>query len=159
MAYTGWAAGSRITTSRLDAISGIWVPYAVTWTATTTNPSLGNGILEAEYAMVGGMCTVRGNLNPGSTTTFGSGQFQFSLPFMAATLGHTDFHWVGSSTALDRASAWYTGQCRVASGTQVALCIGPTTATGGTPTEWNSTRPFTWASTDILNFEVTYEPA
>jgi hypothetical protein len=157
--YTGWAAGSRITTSRLDAISGIWTPYAVAWTATVTNPAIGNGILEAEYAMVGGMCTVRGNMAPGSSTTYGSGEWRFSIPFTAATIGHADFHWVGSATAIDRLAAWFPGMCRVASGTAYAMCISPTTASGGTPGEWNSARPFTWANTDTMSFTVTYEPA
>ncbi|MEU9865480.1 hypothetical protein AB0D99_31890 [Streptomyces sp. NPDC047971] len=159
MTYTGWAAGSRITTTRLNEISGIWIPYTMSWTGTTTNPAIGNGIIEAEYALVGGLCTVRGNVTMGSTTTYGSGQFQFSIPFMAATLGHADNHWVGSATSIDRGAAWFPGQCRVASGTNYAQCISSTTAGGGTPTEWNPTRPFTWANTDNLSFTVTYEPA
>ncbi|MFF9199954.1 hypothetical protein ACF09L_32585 [Streptomyces sp. NPDC014779] len=159
MPYTGLQPGSRITAARLAQISGIWTPYAVAWTATTTNPAIGNGILEGKYALVGGLCVVRVNVAMGSSTTYGSGQYQFSLPFPAAALGHPDFHWVGTSTALDRAAAWYPGQCRVASGASVVMPISSTTATGGTTTEWNSGRPFTWGNTDILNLEVAYEPA
>lgn len=159
MPYTGWLSGQRTTQARLNAISGIWTAYTPTWTATTTNPSLGNGILEAKYALVGGLCTVRGNLAPGSTTTYGSGEWRFSLPFTAATLGHADFHWCGSATAIDRLAAWFPGQCRVASGTAYVMCISPTTASGGTGGEWNATRPFTWANTDAMSFTVTYEPA
>lgn len=159
MTYTGWTGGSEITTSRLNAISGIWTTYSVTWTATTSNPALGNGIMEGKYALVGGLCTVRINLSMGSTTTYGSGEWQFSLPFQAATLGHVDFHWVGGSTGLDRTTAWHPGQSRVASGASHVRCISPTAADGGTGGEWNATRPHVWANTDVLNLTVTYEPA
>lgn len=159
MTYTGWPAGARITTTRLNEISGIWTPYSMSWTATGTAPAIGNGIIEARYALNGGQCTVRGNLTMGSTSTFGTGQYRFSLPFTAATLGHVDFHWVGGASSIDRGSAWFTGECRVASGTAYAMCISGTTAGGGTPGEWGQTSPFTWANTDTLSFTVTYEPA
>jgi hypothetical protein len=159
MPYNGFTAGQQADADDMNAIAGIWKTYPIAWTSTGTAPALGNGILEGKYALVGGLCIVRGNLAMGSSTTYGSGEYRFSLPFTAATLGHSDFHWVGGATSIDRAAAWFPGQCRVASGTAYAMCISSTTAGGGTPTEWSNIRPFTWANLDVLNFTVTYEPA
>lgn len=159
MTYTGWSAGSRITAARLDEISGIWVAYNVQWTASTSNPTIGNGIIEGKYALHGGLCTVRANVSMGSTTTFGSGIWMLSLPFAAATIGHTEFQWVGSANALDRATAWHPGVTRINSGGTVMEMLSPTAADGGTTAEWTPTRPHTWANTDLFSVEITYEPA
>jgi hypothetical protein len=159
MPYTGFTAGSDATADDLNAIAGIWRTYTPTWTATTSNPSVGNGILEGAYALVGGLCHVRGHLAMGSTTTYGSGEFRFALPFTAKTLGHSDFHFCGSADTIDRAAAWHEGVARIASGGSHVMILSSTTASGGTPGEWNATRPFTWANLDVLSWFVTYEPA
>jgi len=62
---------------------GEWTSYAVTWTATTTNPSLGNGALNGLYAQIGNITYFNIILSMGSTTTYGSGDYIFSLPFTA----------------------------------------------------------------------------
>lgn len=161
MAYTGWPAGSRLTSARMDAISGIWTPYNVVWSSTSgAAPSLGaGGFLEGEYALVGGMCTVRVTLVGGASTTWGGGQFAFSLPFSVATLGNGAASYDGSALGLDSGAAYYAGVSRIWSAGTVIMPIGPTTATGSTPGEWNATRPFTWGNGDSLSVQGTYKPA
>lgn len=159
MAFTGWLAGQRLTAARLDVISGLWTPYAVAWTSSSgAAPSLGNGTLDAEYALVGGMCHVRVSLKGGSTTTWGGGQFAFSLPFNAASLGIDTAAHVGSAMGLDTGAAYYPGIARIWQAGTVIMPISPTSSTGATVGEWNATRPFTWGSGDSLSVQGAYKP-
>lgn len=153
-------AGNWVCWGRLGSGSGsAWTTYTPTWSSTGTSPSLGNGTLFGEYTRNGDDCTAHGNLLMGSTTTYGTGEWRFLLPFPAATLAHADFHWTGSADALDRGTAWHSGVARVASAASHVMILSPTTASGGTPTEWNSGRPFTWVTNDVLSWQVTYRIA
>jgi hypothetical protein len=61
-----------------------WTAYPPTWTATTTNPTIGNGSIVGRYARLG-RNTVKGVivLTVGSTTNMGSGSYRFRLPVAA----------------------------------------------------------------------------
>ncbi|GGP56090.1 hypothetical protein [Streptomyces abikoensis] len=61
-----------------------WSTYTPTWTATTTNPSLGNGTLVGSYLITGKICHVSIMLTIGSTTNKGSGAYRISLPVATA---------------------------------------------------------------------------
>lgn len=61
-------------------ITGPLEPYTPVWTAATTAPVLGNGTLTGGYMLVGKMCDFVITLTAGSTTTFGSGAYSFTLP-------------------------------------------------------------------------------
>lgn len=160
VAITISGKGDWLCWGRLGAGAGsAWTTYTPTWSTTGTAPGLGNGILSGEYALRGDMCTVRVNLAMGSTTTYGTGEFRWLLPFTGATLAHADFHQCGSADAIDRATAWHAGTARIASGASHLMILSPTSATGGTGGEWNSTRPFTWANLDVLSAQVTYKIA
>lgn len=159
MAYTGWLAGMRTTAAKLNAISAIWTPYTPTWTSSTgAAVSLGNGTLEGEHAMDGGLCHVRISLVAGSTTTFGGGQYRFALPFACASLAHSSMAYTGSALALDPGGAYYPGVSRVLSGDAFVMALSPTAATGATPGEWNASRPFSWGNTDNLSICLAYKP-
>ncbi|MFJ6935682.1 hypothetical protein [Streptomyces sp. NPDC101132] len=157
--FTGWAAGSHVTAEKLDAISGIWTEYSPTWTGSVSTPAIGNGTLEGEYALVGGICFVRVSVEMGSTTTYGSGQYKFSLPFTVATLGTTKMGYIGSAYCTDAGVAYYAGITRAIGGESFMIAISGTTSTGSTPAEWNPVRPFTFASGDAINLFLAYKPA
>lgn len=53
--------------------------YTVTWTA-SANPAIGNGTLKGEWRRYGRSGVVDIHLKAGSTTTFGTGIWNFSLP-------------------------------------------------------------------------------
>ncbi|WP_433415016.1 hypothetical protein ACQP1V_36220 [Microtetraspora malaysiensis] len=71
----------EITDRWTDLYAG-WTAYTPVWTAATTNPGLGNGTLQGAYkrADVGKAVLFRLRLVMGSTTTYGSGAWSFSLP-------------------------------------------------------------------------------
>ena len=68
----------------LQFMSGAWTSYTPIWTAVTTNPSLGNGTLNGRYVRSGRTITGYVNLVAGSTTTYGSGDYAFSIPVAAS---------------------------------------------------------------------------
>jgi hypothetical protein len=59
-------------------VSG-WTEYTTAWTGTVTNPSVGNGILRGRWRRIGDMAEYEIYMVAGNTTTFGSGNWRFSL--------------------------------------------------------------------------------
>lgn len=80
------AAGS-ITAAMLASAIGAWTTYTPTWTAASSNPSLGNGTLLGRYSQIGKTVAFRIFLSIGSTTTQGSGTWRFALPFASPSDG------------------------------------------------------------------------
>ena len=75
------------TSSEWRRVAGAWVnqdagwnAYTTTWGAQVTAPSLGNGILDARYTQRGKTVTFSIELTTGSTTTYGTGIYTFTLP-------------------------------------------------------------------------------
>lgn len=74
--------GDRVSTGR---ITPQWTSYTPQWTATVTNPTLGNGTLTGLWRYLDDRTVfVRIQMVVGSSTTVGSGQYGFSLPVAAA---------------------------------------------------------------------------
>lgn len=82
-----YGVATRLADSVEEALAGLgqWEEYTPTWAAATTNPTLGNGTLSGKYAQVGKLVFFRIELSMGSTTTYGSGNYAFSLPVTPAT--------------------------------------------------------------------------
>jgi len=59
-----------------------WTVYTPIWTASVTNPTLGNGTLTGRYVAMGPTIVGEIRLAFGSTTTRGSGTYRFSLPVL-----------------------------------------------------------------------------
>jgi len=69
-------------------VPGAWQTYTPVWTGATTNPNVGNGSLTGRYSKFGRDVRFHINLICGSTTTFGAGGYNWTLPpFAAANLG------------------------------------------------------------------------
>lgn len=151
-----FAAGQKLTATALNAAVGAtWTTYTPTWTAPTTNPAIGNGVLTGGWTKHGKTITVRVSMKPGSTTTYGSGEWRFALPETAATvsgIATTDTAWTGAVYGLDNGTANRSGISRILSGgTYITI-----THEGGGDT-WRSTIPQTWANGDYLVLEISYE--
>lgn len=63
--------------------------YTPTWTASTTNPTIGNGTIIGRYFAVEEWCWISVQVVSGTTTTGGSGIYNVSLPFTACSLAGT----------------------------------------------------------------------
>ncbi|GAA2929903.1 hypothetical protein [Streptomyces enissocaesilis] len=71
---------------QFNSMFAAWTAYTPSWTAVTTNPSLGNGTLSGRHMKIGRSCKLHIVLTIGSTTTFGAGELRLSLPFTAASV-------------------------------------------------------------------------
>jgi hypothetical protein len=57
-----------------------WLSYTPTWTSTGTAPTLGNGTITGQYRRVGDSIDVIIKFVSGSTSTAGTGKWQFTIP-------------------------------------------------------------------------------
>lgn len=120
--------------------------YTPTWTTSGTAPSLGDGSLIGRYSRTGNLVTVTIEFLAGSTTTFGTGDFRFSLPFTSAPTVQQ----VGTARLLDSGTAYWVGTA-VASASSSFVRMFTTTSTAV-----SSTGPFVWANGDSLVLTITY---
>lgn len=89
-----WVAGEVVTAAllnthlrdNLNAVSGIWQSWTPTWSTTGTAPSVGNGTFTCSYTQIGKTVHYRMHFVMGSTTTYGTGTWLFSLPVTPKTL-------------------------------------------------------------------------
>lgn len=142
------ASGSRLTPARLGAAWTAWTPGAGSlWTATTANPSLGNGSYEAFFRQMSTTVTYTGRITMGSTTTFGTGGWRLLLPIAAVSSGVG----VGSALAYDSSNAG--GRKPMV----VWLAGATTLRINGDTGDVDGSNPFTWATGDQLRWTFEYE--
>ena len=127
-----------------------WTNYTPTWTATTTDPVLGNGTLAGRYSKIGK--TVIGDiiLVMGSTTTYGSGVWSFSLPYTAKS---ATVRYGGSWAAIDVGTINYAGSVFVSPGASTLIFF----SRDGGNNFLSSTSPYDWGSGDTLYLSFAYE--
>ncbi|MEU2062911.1 hypothetical protein [Streptomyces sp. NPDC013455] len=90
-----WVVGETVSAAimnqeirdQFNSMFAAWTAYTPVWTASTTNPVLGNGTLTGRYMKFGRTVVCHINLTTGSTTTYGSGNYNWTLPFQAANAG------------------------------------------------------------------------
>jgi len=133
---------------------GAWTSYPPTWTGSGSNPSLGNGTLVGRYSKVGRLVTVHINLIPGSTTTYGSGNYNWALPFAAANNGCSyilSAHLLGT----DR----WMGQMVISPAATTTSAFFNLSTTNSRIDFMTPTRPETFANGSQLRITGTYESA
>jgi hypothetical protein len=143
--------GATGPTGPAAADAGAWSTYTPTWTASTTNPSLGDGTLTGRYKAIGKTVFVKIHMQAGSSTTFGSGHWKFSLP-VAAYSGNSA---ILSATFLDNGTQWYAALATNEYDSNTAYVVPITTASGPV----GPTAPFTWTTSDLLTICGSYESA
>jgi hypothetical protein len=137
-------------------MNGAMTAYACSWTALTTNPTLGNATFSASYIRVGKMVTVQIQLIMGTTTGYGSSDWLFSLPPGLPVISGKFF--TGPVYGIDGGTAYHSGI--VSNGSPFAMeTTKVTLMREGGGVGWRSTEPHTWASGDALAFTFTYETA
>ena len=137
---------------------GKWQSYTPIWTAVTTNPSIGNGTLVGRYTQIGKTCILVIGLTMGSTTTYGSGNWSFSLPKTAKNTSGINFYGVAHIRKVGTANFKRRSQIMSSMSTTVInMFIFPTP--GSKSANISATVPFTWGEGDAFGFEITYEIA
>ena len=82
--------------------SGAWTTYTPVWTASTTNPTIGNGTLQGRYIELGSAVFGEVRIVAGSTTNRGSGTYAISLPFSSVGYNHQP---IGQITIRDNSAS------------------------------------------------------
>lgn len=149
----------------LANIDELWtdpVPFTPAWTAASANPALGNGTLIAYSIKRGRRVDYQLALTFGSSTTVGTGQYSFSLPYpVFQTPGNIAF-WIFTGIIFNGGasfpcSAW------IANGSLLTRIIPSDVKTGGVigggiglgSTGWKAA----WASGDFIYLSGWYPSA
>lgn len=122
--------------------------YTPTWTGSGSNPSVGNGSLSSVWSRRGRQITWTLDLNIGSTTTFGTGEWRFSLPPGGVSASQPAW---GSCLMYDSSGTPVVGVIYVAAGATYAVVY-----MHGTAGTMSPTAPFTWANGDFLRAQISY---
>jgi hypothetical protein len=127
--------------------------YTPTWTASVSNPAIGDGSLSGRYIRRGKLCLLRMQMIAGASTTFGSGNWSFSIPFQVAAGGF----YMGIARLYDNGAAYYTKYMPRLSGDETALLSF--FSDGSTIITLTAAYPFTWTANDSLFIQIEYEVA
>ena len=136
---------------------GVYVDFTPVWVSSGTAPALGNATLTGRYAQIGKQVHCYGRIVFGSTSTFGSGTYKFGLPVLAAANAVNSR--VGGPVELfdTSASATGLGRAQITDNNRFAANYGATYL--GTLTAIGPAAPWTWATGDIVAWNLTYEAA
>lgn len=139
----------------LDQIESLtapgWTSYTPAWTSAGTQPALGNGTIAGRYRKVaeGDWVYAEFKLTMGSTTTFGTSFYSFSLPLTASATGAANA--TGAALILDSGTQDRMATCKMETTTTVQVVTASGTIT--------NTSPQTFATGDVIRWEILYEPA
>lgn len=139
--------------ARLDLIEGVLTTYTPTWTSSGTQPVLNNGTLTGRYFLSQKRLDVIVNLTIGSTTTNGTGLYNFALPFTATT----GIQYNGAAWIVDSGTGYYNGTCHVNSGGTTLNAyfeFPPNNASTFSASDLSATFPVTPATNDQFQFEI-----
>ena len=135
---------------------GVWTTYTPAWTTNGTAPVIGNGTLTGRYSITGNTVNLHINLTGGSTTTYGSGDLQFGLPFAVAASGVS---YIGHVELLD--TTRWAGQVVLSTGASSTTPFMSTSATDPRLLSLQNTRPITGGLSTSAQIRITaaYEMA
>lgn len=143
--------------STSDFSNTAWTAYTPTITADLGGFSLGNGSLAGRYKQLGKTVFFYLKFIYGSSTSPGSGHWNFSLPVQAYNSNFTF-----SATILDEGVAWYGGIGNGNYTGQTTSFAVITPGTNSSVTTWSSVGnggPFSWGTSDNITISGSYEAA
>lgn len=139
----------------LNGAQATWDTYTPGWSATGTAPALGNGTLVGAYLQLGKTVLFTIKWTAGSTTTYGTGQYRFNLPFTVGSADHIATGFIGDSSV---GAAGYTAAVigLIAAGT---ITVAPYAGNVGAAQAVSNTTPQTFANGDRIWLSGTYQAA
>jgi hypothetical protein len=151
---TQWTAGTTsgqvLTAATLNTIGAAWETYTPAWTSSGVAPAIGNGTISGNWARINKIAFVNIFVVMGSTTTYGNGNYRFSVP-SGVTISGNQTH-CGTTLMYD-ASAGYPAavgiNTRITGSTVDISPIGSVAVT--------NLLPFTWANADQIRFMLIYQ--
>ena len=151
---TQWTAGTTsgqvLTAATLNTIGAAWETYTPAWTSTGVAPAIGNGTISGNWARINKIAFVNIFVVMGSTTTYGNGNYRFSVP-TGVTISGNQTH-VGTALLYD-ASAGYPG----AFGMMTRVSASTFNISPSGSNEMTNLAPFTWANADQMRIMAIYQ--
>ena len=177
MAYTAWSVvfGEQPSAAKwnilgtndatFDALIGsgtAWTSYTPSWTASGTAPAIGNGTLSGAYQQFGKTVHFKIAMQTGSTTTYGTNSYRWTLPVaMAAPSTIEDLSTIGTFK-IDRLSVanlygWVVKRSAITTYIELFYLtnVGASIASAGIA----HNAPYTWSTGDKFLIQGTYEAA
>jgi hypothetical protein len=144
-----WSQEQFLDLSRRLQMLGKIQPYTPVVSASGGGFSLGNGSIVGYYVEFGATLEVSGVLQAGSTTNFGTGQIEITVP----RAGVAGVNFWGNALATDVSAALdFIGLIHLGGAVDKIHVHGHNLPVIG----WTNTVPFTWANQDSLYFQVSY---
>ena len=128
--------------------------YAVSWTASVTNPAIVNGTLNGRFKVRGNFCLVQIYLIYGTSTTSGSGDWRFSIPLAVSSLAAPRA--IGIADVRDASINNYVRMCILdSSATYITTFKQLDSATN--LNSLTGTSPITFGNGDSVAIQIEYE--
>ena len=131
-----------------------WQTYTPAWTSSGTQPALGNGAVTGKYLRKGKVIEVHIALVAGSTTTYGSGQYYFSVPFGTIGAVHTSIVIVGEAWVINQGNYYMTGMPNI-QGNNLSVFLPVSTASTAMG-QWSATSPWAFKNTDQISIHASF---
>lgn len=134
-----------------------WASFVPNFTASVTDPVIGDGTVLGKYKQIGKTVFLKINIVMGNSTTFGSGNYNISLPVTAKDNSGI----ILPATYLQNGTGYFLGSAineYDGSNSHVTLMAIDST-TPAMATTVSPSVPFTWASTDTIHISGSYEAA
>lgn len=150
-----WPSSAQVTSGLIA--SEAWTPYTPTWVSSGTAVSLGNGTLLGRYIKIGRTVIGAIYFSPGSTSTFGTGTYVWSLP-VAPSNSIFSFQIIGDAKGYN-GGANCNAVATINGSGQFVRAIYSATWPAGAETQFGQLTPWTWVSGNDLTINFTYESA
>lgn len=135
----------KILSNSAASINSPVIPYTPTFTASTTNPTLGNSTFTGYYQIIGhGLMWVSIALTVGSTFSRGSGEYRFGLP-SGITANANISKQALTASILDAGTDWKLATGVIDGAGNYIFVIGEGVIT------ISDVSPITWATGDTIN--------
>lgn len=122
------------------------VEYTPAWTSTGTQPVLGNGTIYGRYALLGRLVHLYIELTMGSTTTYGTGGYLFSLPVTS----EASRHWCMPGLSFDTSVTGYEDLTGIVGPAAATVDLRTLTTVGSSLVVVTNGTPITFATGDKL---------
>lgn len=157
-----WVVGEVVTAALLNqeirdqfnSMFAAWTSYTSTWQSTGTAPAIGNGTILARHMKLGRTVHTGIHWTAGSTSTYGTGNYTFTLPFTSASTGATTIG-VAQYVGTDR----WGGESLIGSNSGNVAVHFPVSSTNTRIDAMTSARPETSAAGSQMRINITYEAA
>lgn len=135
---------------------GSWSSYTPTWTGSGSNPAIGNGTMVGYMRKVGRTVEVRIAQTMGSTTTYGTGEFRWTIPLTPHSTFVRDLSVLGTADVDDAGTLHYASNTVAWRASASTIIIRQA---GGINNIFGATVPFTFANTDAIDMNFRYPSA